>query len=330
MANPLELRIDVSAALPYQSPQWIALSVYLPPAEVLGAQPVAIFASPGGGYTRHYYDMDFSGHVDYSQALAHVRNGFIFVSYDHLGVGDSSGDHLREYTVQQLATANDAAVREVLGKLREGRLLADYPALPGLKAVGLGQSMGGNVTIAMQGRHATFDGIAPLGYSALHTVLPQRDESDRQLGIQGHLVQGGKPLEEISVEASSQTVVDFVYPFHWEDVPPDILEADMGGGYPIRQTAPRFGSFTVPPCAVTMMTPGIVKEEAAAITVPVLVAMGERDVCPEPHAEPTAYLASPDVSLFIVPRMAHMHNFAGTRRLLWDRIESWARRVCAA
>ncbi|UXJ50216.1 alpha/beta hydrolase [Pseudomonas citronellolis] len=325
----MELRIDVSEVVPYHSPQRVALTVYLPSAEALGAQPVAIFASPGGGYTRHYYDMDFPGHADYSQALTHVRNGFIFVSYDHLGVGDSSSDHLREYTVHQLAAANDAAVREVLRRLRQGELRAGYPALPHLKSVGLGQSMGGCITINMQGRHSTFDGIAPLGYSALHTVLPQRSEEDRLRGMQGHLMHGQRPLEEISVEASSETVVDFVYPFHWEDVPPDILAADMDGGYPMRRTAPRFGSLTVPPCAVTMMTPGVVKAEAAAIKVPVLVAMGARDVCPEPHREPTAYPGSNDVSLFIVPHMAHMHNFAGTRRQLWSYIESWARRVCA-
>lgn len=330
MHNPIELRIDVSSVVPYQTPQWVALTVYLPIAEDLGAQPVAIFASPGGGYTRHYYDMEFPGHADYSQARAHTRNGFIFVSYDHLGVGDSSCDHLREYTVHQLAEANDAAVREVLTRLRQGGLLPGYPALPQLKSVGLGQSMGGCVTLNMQGRHSTFDGVAPLGYSALHTVLPQRNEADRLLGMQGHLLHGQRPLEEISVEASSETVVDFVYPFHWEDVPADILEADMGGGYPMRITAPRFGSLTVPPCAVTMMTPGVVKTEAAAITVPVLIAMGARDVCPEPHNEPTAYSGANDVSLFIVPRMAHMHNFAGTRRQLWNYIESWARRVCAS
>jgi hypothetical protein len=78
-----------------------------------------------------------------------------------------------------------------------------------------------------------------------------------------------------------------------------------------------------------MMTPGIVKVEAAAVAVPVLIAMGERDVCPDPHDEPSAYRSSRDVSLFVVPRMAHMHNFAGTRHLLWKRIESWALQVAA-
>jgi hypothetical protein len=28
--------------------------------------------------------------------------------------------------------------------------------------------------------------------------------------------------------------------------------------------------------------------------------------------------------LYVCPRMAHMHNFAGTREEFWARIETWA------
>jgi pimeloyl-ACP methyl ester carboxylesterase len=325
----IELRIDVSAAVPLLGRHEVAMTAYLPPTETLGPRPIAIFASPGGGYTRHYYDMQPPGHAGYSEAQAHVGRGFIFISYDHLGVGDSSTAHLREYTVPQLAAANDAAVQEVAQRLRAGTLSGKLPPLPNLVCIGIGQSMGGCVTVVMQGRHASFDGIAPLGYSAIHTVLPQRDEAERQRGLDHHARVGSQAIGEISVEEASQGVADFVYPFHWEDVPADILAADMSGGYPLRKTAPAWGSLTVPPCAVTMMTLGVVAAEAAAIKVPVLIAMGERDVCPDPHAEPSAYKGSKDVSLFIVARMAHMHNFASTRAVLWSRIESWSRRVAA-
>lgn len=109
--------------------------------------------------------------------------------------------------------------------------------------------------------------------------------------------------------------------------PRDILEADMGGGYPLRKKAPPFGSATIPTCAVLMMSPGLVKREAAAIDVPVLIGVGERDVCPDPWAEPGAYRHSNDITLVVVPRMAHMHNFAGTRARLWERLLAWSRFV---
>jgi len=56
----------------------------------------------------------------------------------------------------------------------------------------------------------------------------------------------------------------------------------------------------------------------------VLIAAGERDVVSDPHAEPAAFRSSKDVSVYVVPNMAHMHNFASTRTLLWDRIADWS------
>ena len=328
--HAIELRVDVSDVLPYGPGQRIAMTAWLPPAAALGGHPVVIFASPGGGYTRHYYDIRTPARDDYSQAEAHVRHGFIVVAYDHLGVGDSSCEHLGDYTLAELAAANDAAVQHVAELLRQGTLSDTLPALPNLVCIGIGQSMGGCVTIVMQGRHATFDAVAALGNSAIHTVLPQRDEAARQRAVQGHARIGSRALGEISVEAASREVDDFVHPFHWEDVPADLLEADMSGGYPMRKTAPAWGSLTLPSVAVTLMTPGVLSADAAAIEVPVLIAVGERDVCPSPHAEPSAYTGSRDVALCIVPRMAHMHNFASTRAMLWSRIEAWARRVAQA
>ena len=50
-------------------------------------------------------------------------------------------------------------------------------------------------------------------------------------------------VELDSVAKSSRSIADFLDPFHWEDVPPEIVRADVGGGYPLRSTlVPPFGS----------------------------------------------------------------------------------------
>ncbi len=49
-----------------------------------------VFAMPGGGYSRGYFDMEFEGHSGYSQAAHHVERGLVVVSIDHLGVGEST------------------------------------------------------------------------------------------------------------------------------------------------------------------------------------------------------------------------------------------------
>jgi pimeloyl-ACP methyl ester carboxylesterase len=76
-----------------------------------------------------------------------------------------------------------------------------------------------------------------------------------------------------------------------------------------------------------MMAEGAVAKEARAIDVPVLVGCGEIDVVPDPWAEPSSYRGSRDVSVFVVPRMCHMHNFARTRELLWERLAHFAQSV---
>lgn len=57
--------------------------------------------------------------------------------------------------------------------------------------------------------------------------------------------------------------------------------------------------------------------------VTVLIACEERDVAPDIRHEPTAFINSPDISVFEVPRMANMHNFASTRQKLWQRMVDW-------
>jgi pimeloyl-ACP methyl ester carboxylesterase len=282
-----------------------------------------IHASPGGGYSRGYYDMHFPGHQGYSQAAHHVAAGHILVAYDHLGVGESDLSELSRLTIEDIADADHAALTVVRRSLADGGLLPGYPALPEAVHIGIGQSMGGGVTVIMQARHRSFDAIAVLGYSAVHTVLPQRTDAARdQAKVQYRFGRGDDPAT-LSVAATSAGVADFVYPFHWEDVPADILDADMRGGYPIRHATPSFGSLTIPNCVVAMMGPGFVAADAAAVAVPVFLGFGERDVSTDMRAEPAAFVASPDITLCIVPRMAHMHNFASTRALLWDRLSHW-------
>ncbi|MDB6159451.1 MAG: hypothetical protein JWO04_3157 [Gammaproteobacteria bacterium] len=323
-----DLRVDVSDRLQSAQPIEIAVTVFLPKESALSVPPVVIFGVPGGGYSRGYYDMHFPGYGGYSQADYHTARGLIFVACDPVGVGDSTLPDPTDITFELLARAYDAAVREISARLAAGTLVPGFAAAPTFLRIGIGQSMGGKITVLAQGLHGTFDAIAVLGASAIHTVLPQPTEAGYEAARKGHRLSRGATVDEQSVAVSSRSIADFVYPFHWEDVPEDILRADMEGGYPLRRApAPPFGSLTIPPCAVTMMAPGVIAREAAAVEVPVLVGVGERDTCPNPLAEPSAYPNSGDVTVYIVPQMAHMHNFASTRAQLWQLIDAWARRL---
>jgi pimeloyl-ACP methyl ester carboxylesterase len=320
-----DITVDVSEACALSRPLHIVATTFLPPPDRLAYRQPVVFAMPGGGYSRGYYDMRFPGHAGYSQAEHHVAHGLVSVSVDHLGVGDSSPEVCDELRTEDIAAANDIAVREISRRLRDGDVVPGYPPIDVGPCVGMGQSMGGGVAIIMAGRHRTFDAIAVLGYSAIHTVLPQRRVEDRQYVDKFDYSRDDGP-ETFSLNAASEAVPEFLYPFFYEDVPAEIVAADTSGGDPIREVAPAFGSTTLPLCVIAMLSPGYVKQEAADVTVPVFVGLGKRDTAPDPHSEPSAYSASSDITVFICERMAHMHNFATTRTALWDRVARW----CAA
>jgi pimeloyl-ACP methyl ester carboxylesterase len=307
----------VSQVVPWEGTE-VAVTLVIPDDAAARRRTLAV-GFPGGGYSRGYWDIAWR--EGYSEAEYHAERGWLFAAVDHLGVGASSLPDPAGLTFEVLAAANDAAVRSLVEGLRAGTLAEGLGPVDVASVIGLGQSMGGCLSIVAQARHGTFDALAVLGYSAIHTVLPSPSG-----GIQATPVERGTaPLGVVEASTSELGGLDtFRYAFHWDDVEPGLLAADLAGGYPIRSgSPPQWGSSTIPPAAVSMLTPGVVAGEASSIEVPVFVGVGERDVCPDPWAEPGAYRSSSDITLVIVSDMAHMHNFAGSRRELWRRLQSW-------
>src|SRR5579872_567847 len=107
----------------------IAATVFLPQPESLPAEPIVIFASPGGGYGRGYFNLQISGYPDCSEAEHHTARGLILIAYDHLGVGDSSLAGLDTMTIETVAAANDAAIGEISRRLATGTIAEGFPPL---------------------------------------------------------------------------------------------------------------------------------------------------------------------------------------------------------
>jgi pimeloyl-ACP methyl ester carboxylesterase len=300
----------------------LAVTVHLPEPVPTGPTVVA-FGFPGGSLSRGYFDVEFEGDPSYSQAGFHTARGWVFVAVDHLGVGDSDPESGATY--ETLAAANASVVAQVAWGLGDGTLIDGLPPIKVRGTIGFGHSAGGCISIVAQGNHSCFDALGVLGFSAIQTVIPtptgtldlklkERDDASADLDT-GIAAAGGIDM--------------FRWAFHWEDVDPRIVDADMGSGYPRTGTPPSWGSPTTPLVVFSMITPGVVASEAAAIVTPVLVAAGERDVIPDVRAEAGAYPASTDLTLVEIPTMAHMHNLAGTRQLLWDRLHRWGDSVFA-
>ncbi len=155
MTESIDLTIDVTHAADLGEPLSTKATVTLPDPATLGTPPVVCFGFPGGGYSRQYFtfDMpdgfgDIADRASGGQAGWHARRGWVFVSCDHLLVGESSAPSDPErLTFDVVAAANAATVAHVTAALADGSLTDGFPPVAGAVRIGIGQSMGGCFTI---------------------------------------------------------------------------------------------------------------------------------------------------------------------------------------
>jgi alpha-beta hydrolase superfamily lysophospholipase len=308
----IELRVN-TGALSSGKAWTLAATVHLPDEAKLGERPPVLIGLPGGGYTRHYFDLREPG---FSEAEHHVARGVVVVAIDHLNVGESDIPGLEDANLEACAAADHAAVQVILGQLRDGTLAPGIAPIRPAAVIGAGQSMGGHIGLLMQANHRSFDGLAMLGSSVVCTRLPARAPEDEIC-----LLGKAEPSEGLRKLAT----FDFRYAFHWDDVPDHFAKVDVDakrGGGPM----PYWGSATTPN-AGNGLVPGYLAGAAATVTAPVLLGMGERDVCQDSLRELAAFMSTRDLALFVAPRMAHMHNFADTRGLMWRRLSAFIAQV---
>lgn len=350
MIRHIDITIDVSTELGLGEPAQIAATVTLPDPSNLPERPVVCFAKPSGGYARGYYTCELPGPGKGAQADFHAARGWIFIAMDNLGSGASSlhAPHLLDFS--NVTTAALAAEQDLLMRLANGVLASGFPPILQPVTICIGQSTGGSLAIVQQARHGCYDGIGMLGFSAVHShpasppgeapvVVPwfSRDVPADQ---PGSVINAAAVSRAQGAPAGEAAWAALAWGFHYDDVPQDVVEQDLAHYEDIvanrksraeRHTSAPWMSFTTPQEATRFtLTPGIVAPEAASITVPVLSAMGERDLVVDPLGEARAFRSALSFDLFVCPRMGHMHNFASTRSLLWQRIHSFGQWCVAA
>jgi pimeloyl-ACP methyl ester carboxylesterase len=264
----------------------------------------------GGTYDKRYFHFEVPGRGDYSMAEFLAARGHVVILLDHLGVGESSRVARQMAATRQVAArANHAAVVEFAGRLRAGTLDPSIAAMPEFTLVGGGHSMGGMATITQQAECSTYDRVLILGYTAIGVHLT----------IDGALVSADPgPLDASQPDYRLVDRAPLHEGFHWDDVPADVIAFDDT----LRVEVPYVLS-------MESISTGIVSADAGRIDVPVYICLGERDVSPDPYAEPSYYKASPYVTLHILPRSGHCQNFASTRTEMYDRIDRWIRSLSA-
>jgi len=262
----------------------------------------------GGSYDKRYFHVEVTGHSDYSAAGHLAALGNIVLIADHLGMGDSTRVASQTKATRHIvARANHAAVTQFYARLQSGTLHPHLPPIPHFVKAGAGHSMGGMQTIIQQAQHASYQALMILGYTAqgVHFTM-----NGKKLRAADFLPPGESPDYTTTDRAKLREG------FHWEDVPAEVIAVDDAIAV---QTPANIG--------LDSIRTGIVVKEAAQIDVPIYLCLGERDVSPDPHAEPGYFKRSTDFTLHILPRSAHCQNFASTRHQMWNRMHQWVRGV---
>jgi pimeloyl-ACP methyl ester carboxylesterase len=303
--DPVVVRFDVTGALPEEitlgQPAWVTARVFAPTAPRAG-RPSVLSCLHGGSYDWRYFHIQVPGRTGYSMAEYMAARGHVVISLDMLGVGESSRPGAPRQTGRTaVAAANSAAMRQAYTKLRDGTLHPDIAPMADFAKVGLGHSMGAMTVVAEQANHGTYDLLAPIG----HTNLGVRLQVGGQSIVPGARMDDDTPTyKRLNRERVLKT-------FHWDDTPDDVLAADAAMSVEFLAAM----SFDV--------EHGDLPGDAARVTTPVFLCLGERDVSPDPYREPSAFSASPDVTLQVLKGAAHCQNFATTRRTHWDRLDRW-------
>jgi alpha-beta hydrolase superfamily lysophospholipase len=269
----------------------VAADVILPP-EGPFRSPV-FCCLPGGGVSRRYWDLD--GDRGFAAAMAEA--GFPVITLDHLGTGDSRlSEPAEPPLLGEVVAADDTAFRLLLDELRA--------TTPGLRSVGVGHSMGSALTLRQQARHRTHDAIALLGFSirGLPSVLPPEILDACADGI---------PDDR---ELARLTLLKFGSPY-----------PDLGGD----QT--EYRTVLLGAGGLLSLLPGNVAAEAAQVTVPVLLANGDRDPLVGGGPPDTApYTRAAHVTAFVVPDAGHDLLFGPSRQLLVRRLQQWGQSASSA
>jgi pimeloyl-ACP methyl ester carboxylesterase len=268
-----------------------------------------LYCLPGGGMSRRYFDIDLAG---YSMAEHLANRGFVVVTIDHPGVGDSPApDDAWTLTPSVVADADAAAVRELHARL-------------GGVPIGVGHSMGGMLTVTLQARHGIYAGVGLLGFAHVegyeHTALAAHLSEDERVvlgdpdAISAQIVdlaktRFGRPL----VRASNTTQSEFL--LGGMSVPDDVLAAFGGCAAPLLAC-----------CGLASMLKST-SADVATLDVPVFVGYGQRDITGNARTMAAALTRCPDITLFELGGAGHNHNIAPNRVELWDRLAWWAEGV---
>jgi pimeloyl-ACP methyl ester carboxylesterase len=271
--------------------------------------------------SRRYFDLRVPPeHGNFSMARHLAAHGWLVVTVDHLGVGESS----RPYdgfalTPRVVADVNAFVIDRVLARLRAGELAEGLGPVRSPVSIGVGHSAGASLTVFQQARHRTHVALALLGFSGR--------------GLRSHLTEPELALADdpaaLHRDAASLAAARFGSPLPMQRRGSSDFLVGAPMPEPVHEALVACRTNMLALVGLCSMVPGNAAPELASIDVPVFLAVGSRDIAGASHEIPAQLPSSPDITLFVLDDAGHNHNVAPTREALWQRLSSWAGAVVA-
>jgi pimeloyl-ACP methyl ester carboxylesterase len=311
--------IDSHAPLRAAGPLHVVADV-IAPARIAGSvSRLAFCCIPGGAMRRGYFDLMVGEDTSYSFAEAMAAHGHVSVLIDSLGAGESSRPlDGYELTPDVMADANAQAVAQIMNGLRHGDIDPALPPMTALKSIGVGHSMGALLTAVQQARHRSHAAMLMLGFSTRGMADFNSPEENAYAGdpsgaranvVRLARIRHPEPYFEIISNPTSREVFG------------------RGADRPAVMALATVREKCLATPSLFSMIPGSSAPDCAAIDVPVMLGIGDRDICGPPHEVPANFPASRDVTLLVLAETGHTHFVFPSRQELFDRVANWAATV---
>ncbi len=307
------VRYDIGFGIEGDSASEIAVEVCWPEQVT---QKQVLFCVPGGGMNRRYFDLGGATDSRFSFARQMAARGYVSVLIDPPAIGESdrpeNGHALTPMVIAGILAKTQA---RVVVDLQAGQIDAGLRAMPAMKSVGIGHSMGAMLTVLQQFHTPAHDALVLLGFGTrgLPQFLPVEARD---------LLEDADALREalpgLAKKAFSQS-----YPVLHTDGGESGLFGSTHADPDAVKALKIANDVLLPVPAMMSMFPGNIAPECAAVEVPVYLGIGERDMVGKPEDVPASFPASRNVKLQVLPQTGHSHFLFPARDQLFDGLAEW-------
>jgi len=283
------------------------MNAYLHQPDKLG-DGALFFCLPGGGVTKDLFDLGTFDGFDYSFVSRMTAQGHTLVTMDHPGTGTNPLPSDHKFLMPRTAAQYEIQALEKF---------VNQVGHTNRPMIGIGHSMGGMLTILMQGGHRPFDAICLFGSSAGGLDWGLDDHEKTYIGREAAVK---TDLEEL-------TLRKFKIPFTPPMGGPSGSITFGGATEELTERLREIGTDLYAAGGMMGMIRGSMTTEVEAITCPIFFAFGDHDIGIPPQDAPKDFINAASTELLVMEQTGHNSFAFPTIADLCEKLDVWSREM---